>query len=361
MSMHGARRSHRSLVALLGVLAVLAAGCAGGIGTFEAPVAAVVGGTRIPESLVNSTLRIVTSPSQVLTLSQGPFVPRADTQRSVLTTLVQEELIAGQAKALGVSVTPTAVSDAIARISQSFPSSAAFLSALTSSGVSLDELTAYQRLTLIAQGVDTKVTNGINAAQADIDAAYQANQSTYAAEYDPAEILICGHPDTATGTCVTTTADLALAQSVDSQAQAGADFAQLARRYSDDTSTKAAGGDVGWVSPGDVPAEFEQAALALKPGQVAAQPLSTPAGYYIIKLLGLGQTEAEATPAINQQLEQTAREDAFTLFLQRVATKTRIVVNPSYGDFDPTSLGVVAPPGAEPSPSPSPAIPGLGG
>ena len=66
----------------------------------------------------------------------------------------------------------------------------------------------------------------------------------------------------------------------------GADFAALAKQYSDDPGSKNKGGDDGFIgeSTGYVP-EFKQAAFSLKPGEVTPDPVASPQyGYFIIKL-----------------------------------------------------------------------------
>jgi peptidyl-prolyl cis-trans isomerase SurA len=63
-----------------------------------------------------------------------------------------------------------------------------------------------------------------------------------------------------------------------------ADFAQLARQYSEDPSN-AKGGDLGWLSPGDTVPEFERAMNALKPGEYS-EPVQTPFGWHLIQVLG---------------------------------------------------------------------------
>jgi peptidyl-prolyl cis-trans isomerase SurA len=63
----------------------------------------------------------------------------------------------------------------------------------------------------------------------------------------------------------------------------GADFAELARLHSDDT-TAARGGDLGWVSPGDTVPEFERAMAALQQGQVR-KPFKTAFGWHIVQVL----------------------------------------------------------------------------
>jgi peptidyl-prolyl cis-trans isomerase SurA len=65
--------------------------------------------------------------------------------------------------------------------------------------------------------------------------------------------------------------------------QNGADFAELARLHSDDTSA-ARGGDLGWISPGDTVPEFERAMDALQPGRVSA-PFKTAFGWHVVQVL----------------------------------------------------------------------------
>ena len=79
----------------------------------------------------------------------------------------------------------------------------------------------------------------------------------------------------------------ALAKEVIAKAKApGADFAALAKKYSEDFGTKDKGGEDGWIDAGThYVDEFKTAAFALKPGQVTADPVKSPSyGYFVIKL-----------------------------------------------------------------------------
>lgn len=67
------------------------------------------------------------------------------------------------------------------------------------------------------------------------------------------------------------------------RAQAGEDFGALARTVSEDTATAPQGGDLGAVGPGEMVPAFEQAAFALKKGEVTSAPVRTPFGYHAIK------------------------------------------------------------------------------
>lgn len=62
----------------------------------------------------------------------------------------------------------------------------------------------------------------------------------------------------------------------------GEDFDKLAKKYSDDSSNAKKGGDLGWISTGDMVEEFDAAAFKLKKGKYTTSPVKTTYGYHII-------------------------------------------------------------------------------
>ena len=65
--------------------------------------------------------------------------------------------------------------------------------------------------------------------------------------------------------------------------QAGTDFADLARQFSQDGSASA-GGDLGWANPGQFVQEFEEVMGRLRPGQIS-EPLISRFGAHLIQVM----------------------------------------------------------------------------
>lgn len=86
------------------------------------------------------------------------------------------------------------------------------------------------------------------------------------------------------------------------EARSGADFAELARRHSDDPSASA-GGDLGWFGRGRMTPEFEEAAFALDEGEIS-DLVRSPFGFHIIRLEGHREGQVQPFEDVRGQLEQ---------------------------------------------------------
>lgn len=107
----------------------------------------------------------------------------------------------------------------------------------------------------------------------------------------------------------------AKAQDLLKQAKAGADFAALARQYSDDSS-KDAGGDLGWIAKnGQMVKPFEDAVFATPVGQIAG-PIKTDFGWHIIQVrelkAGREMPFEVARPELERMVAEAERERAYS-------------------------------------------------
>lgn len=101
----------------------------------------------------------------------------------------------------------------------------------------------------------------------------------------------------------------------------GEDWVKLAAELSQDTSNKNKGGDLGWFGKGQMVAEFETAVYAMKIGEIS-QPVKSQFGYHIIQLLG-----RETRPLTSSEYDQ-AKSKAFDDWL----TKTKADLKPQTFD-----------------------------
>jgi len=117
-------------------------------------------------------------------------------------------------------------------------------------------------------------------------------------------------------------ADKALAEikGIQAQIRKGASFDALAKKFSQDPGSATKGGELPWFAQGAMVKPFEDAAMALKPGQVS-EPVRTQYGWHLIKLEGTrpaGKTPFEdAAPEIRKRLAEEKAGDKINEILDQ--------------------------------------------
>jgi len=107
----------------------------------------------------------------------------------------------------------------------------------------------------------------------------------------------------------------------------GEDFAELAKRYSED-GTAARGGDLDWVHPGDTVPEFERAMNALAPGEVS-QPVKTPFGWHLIQVLARRTADLSVERKrlqARQVLRARKSDEAYQEWLRQLRDRTYVEI-----------------------------------
>src|SRR5688572_244280 len=113
------------------------------------------------------------------------------------------------------------------------------------------------------------------------------------------------------------------AEEILKQVKSGADFAELAKKVSEDKGSAPNGGDLDYFGRGRMVPEFEQAAFSMQPGQIS-DLVKSQFGYHIIKVVdkkaGSTRTLEEVRPQIQQQLAMETAD-------QRIAQQARDLEN----------------------------------
>lgn len=105
------------------------------------------------------------------------------------------------------------------------------------------------------------------------------------------------------------------------QILAGASFEVLARQYSQDPGSGAAGGDLGFFRRGDMVLPFEEAALALEPGQVS-EVVESPMGLHLIRLEERRiQGFALVAPQFRREVQARMVAEAESVFVARLVDR----------------------------------------
>lgn len=95
----------------------------------------------------------------------------------------------------------------------------------------------------------------------------------------------------------------------------GDEFGELARAHSADTVSAVEGGDLGWITPGDLVPEFEEVMAGLEPGDVS-RPFKTDFGWHIVQVLDRREHDnttdfrrSEAREAIRKRKSEEAMQN----------------------------------------------------
>lgn len=111
-------------------------------------------------------------------------------------------------------------------------------------------------------------------------------------------------------------------------------FAEIAKKETEDPTGKENGGDLGWFSAGRMVPEFEQVAFGMKEGQIS-EPVKTQFGYHIIMVEGKKAADVQSLESVKTELAQIALQKTKAQDLDKLlkSTADQIQTALEKGDF----------------------------
>jgi peptidyl-prolyl cis-trans isomerase SurA len=248
----------------------------------------------------------------------GGEVPTDD--RAMLDELVLEKILRKQIQEQGVAATEQQIDAYIASIKERNKLDDAQLrAALAQQGLSWDQYRAQvradiERAALINKEIRTKV----NVSPEEIERYYKEHLTDYGTPAK-AHVRLISLLVPSDATAEEKAAIRAQAERVRKDAAGGKDFAALAKEHSQGPGA-ADGGDIGEIARGQMQAEFEKAAFALKPGEVS-EVIETASGYHILKVEQRSgeahQPLADVSDDIREKLYRENMEERYDRWLKQ--------------------------------------------
>ena len=226
---------------------------------------------------------------------------RKETLKRALSQLIDEQLVASEASALGIDVSDDELQHLVEQLArENRMDMAQFRQALAQQGMSIETVRdSLKRQQLTIRLLQYKVKPR-RVSDEEVQAAYAS--MTRNAEYEVrARDIFIAVPDGATAT--QQSAARAKADAALRRIREGESFAKVARDVSDGPTAKE-GGDLGYFRRGQMLAELEQAAFALQPGQISSLIRVTGAhgGFHLVTVEDRRQIAARPLAEVQEEI-----------------------------------------------------------
>jgi peptidyl-prolyl cis-trans isomerase C len=247
-------------------------------------------------------------------------------KQDILDRLINKELLYQESQKSGVEIDPSAVDQEWEKITARFPDKTQLKEALQQVNLSESIIKSQiEKQLAISQFVKEQITDKIVIAPEEAKEYYDAHPTAFKKpeEVKASHILIKLDED---ADQAKKDAAMKKIKEVQAKLSDGADFADLAKTYSEGPS-KTKGGDLGSFRRGQMVKPFEEAAFALSPGEVS-DVVETRFGYHIIKVDDKqpeSQVEFEAVKdRLENFLRQTKTQEALKEYLPKLEKEAKI-------------------------------------
>lgn len=273
-------------------------------------IVAIVNDEVITQTDVSSRVDALLEDQQAAPQAKDP----EQMERMVLQRLIEQRLLLQEARKESIAVTSDEVRKRLEDVRARFESEDAFEQSLTESNVTEEQLKEKLRDQLMVQRlVDSKVRSMISVSPQEV--AKEIGMHPDLAK--PGDRVKASHILVRVNETRSAEKARALIDDLRKQLASGAEFAALAKRYSEDPHAEE-GGAMGWVAQGELLPELDAALFSLKVGELSA-PIQTKLGFHLVKVeerrdaTTLSVTETDRNLA--QQIYQRKFQEAFTRWL----------------------------------------------
>jgi peptidyl-prolyl cis-trans isomerase C len=287
--------------------------------------AAAVNGTVITQAELDSQMNMVID--RLRASGRLPDVSQLDQIKSqVLENLIARELLYQETEKKGIKISEEEVNEQLISLKAQFPNEAEFNNALTR--MNLTEASLKEKLErdlALKKLIEDEVAPKITVSDSDIRAFYENNPETFKQpeRVKASHILIKVDPEANASQKAEAQKKIDLVQA---KLQKGEDFGALAKEYSEGPSGPN-GGDLGYFTRGQMVKPFEDAAFAMKPGEVSGM-VETRFGYHLIKVT---DKSAETTmpyddvkERLGEFLKQRKIQEEINVYVKRLEEKAKI-------------------------------------
>ena len=207
----------------------------------------------------------------------------AKIRENILGRLIEEELLKQEVVKQGVAVTDAELQAEFDKYRARFKSDEQFQSYLAHGKTTVEEIKKRLGDTLSVNKLLTKLGK-LDVADDEVKSTYNTGIKLYT---EPEQVHAVHVLVKVAENAPAAEVDAAKkkAEDVAHRVAKGEDFASLAKQYSDDAMSKEKGGDLGFFRKGVMVPKFEEVAFALKAGEVTKEPVRTPFGFHVIKVL----------------------------------------------------------------------------
>jgi len=206
----------------------------------------------------------------------------------IINSLIDTRLLEGYADKNEIDISKEEVNEQFEKIVSSYPSQDAFKKDLKDKEISTKFLKSELENQILINKIFKEITKCISVSSAQVEEYYKENKETLfkvPERIKISHILVEFSSETETPKTDKKSRDEALDEIkyVKAQLEEGEEFEKLAEKYSDDKLSSTNGGDLGYVSRGQLIKELEEVAFSLDIGEVS-EVVETSYGFHIIKI-----------------------------------------------------------------------------